>query len=238
MKRPSFQFYPADWRKDPAVQSLTYEERGVWIEMLCIMHESEIPGKLILGGLPYPNERLARLLGLSLGYLEVIITSLITLNVASICPETGAIMNRRMVRDREISATRSETGSKGGNPNFSKGKKNPYYDKQKDNQLHNQKDNQKITPSSSSSSSTSVFKKPSVDDVLSYGQELNPPFTNASGFIDHYTANGWKVGGKAAMKDWKAAVRTWHRNERNATTPTTGKPQSEFQRTGVRSLFD
>ena len=31
-------------------------------------------------------------------------------------------------------------------------------------------------------------------------------------FVDYYTANGWKVG-KNPMKDWRAAVRTWERDE-------------------------
>jgi len=30
-------------------------------------------------------------------------------------------------------------------------------------------------------------------------------------WMDHYTANGWKVG-KNPMKDWKAAVRTWEKS--------------------------
>ena len=32
-KIPAFQFYPADWRKDPGVQSLSYNDRGIWIEI-------------------------------------------------------------------------------------------------------------------------------------------------------------------------------------------------------------
>jgi len=31
-------------------------------------------------------------------------------------------------------------------------------------------------------------------------------------FFDYYEANGWRVG-KNPMKDWKAAVRTWERND-------------------------
>lgn len=34
-------------------------------------------------------------------------------------------------------------------------------------------------------------------------------------FFNHYQANGWKVG-KNAMKDWRAAVRTWERNGINS----------------------
>ena len=30
---------------------------------------------------------------------------------------------------------------------------------------------------------------------------------------DHYVSNGWKISGRAPMKDWKAALRNWKRNE-------------------------
>lgn len=41
-------------------------------------------------------------------------------------------------------------------------------------------------------------------------------------FIDHYTANGWKVG-KNTMKDWKATVRNWNRNKDNFKNNNNGK---------------
>lgn len=34
---------------------------------------------------------------------------------------------------------------------------------------------------------------------------------HASEFWDYYQSNGWKVGGKAPMKDWKAAAANWKR---------------------------
>ena len=30
MKRPAFQFYPSDWRKDMALQSCSVAARGLW----------------------------------------------------------------------------------------------------------------------------------------------------------------------------------------------------------------
>ncbi len=36
--------------------------------------------------------------------------------------------------------------------------------------------------------------------------------TEAEKFYNHYSSNGWKVGGKSAMKDWKAAARNWKHN--------------------------
>ena len=63
-KKPSIQFYPGDWRKDPGVQSLDYESRGVWWEMVLIMHESDDRGKLTLNDSAMPDEALSQLLGL------------------------------------------------------------------------------------------------------------------------------------------------------------------------------
>jgi hypothetical protein len=34
---------------------------------------------------------------------------------------------------------------------------------------------------------------------------------DAQTWFNHYCSNGWKVG-RNAMKDWKAAIRTWERN--------------------------
>ena len=60
------------------------------------------------------------------------------------------------------------------------------------------------------------FKKPTVEDVSLYCQSRNN-LVDAEKFFDFYSSNGWKVG-KNAMKDWKAAVRTW---EKNSTTEKT-----------------
>ena len=57
-----------------------------------------------------------------------------------------------------------------------------------------------------------VFRKPSVQDVQEYVTSICAN-VDAAAFVDYYTANGWKVG-RSGMKDWKAAVRNWHkRNE-------------------------
>lgn len=55
------------------------------------------------------------------------------------------------------------------------------------------------------------FIKPSLEEVNSYCLERNNK-VDAQRFIDYYEANGWKVG-RNSMKDWKAAIRTWEKNE-------------------------
>ena len=57
------------------------------------------------------------------------------------------------------------------------------------------------------------FQKPSLEDVAEYCAERQNN-VDAERFINHYESNGWKVG-KNTMKDWKAAVRTWEKNNTN-----------------------
>src|SRR5260364_174577 len=46
MKRPSFQFYPADWQANSNLRRCTHAEKGVWISVMCLMHDSEEYGIL------------------------------------------------------------------------------------------------------------------------------------------------------------------------------------------------
>ena len=113
-KLPAMQFYPGDWRKDPAVQALDYHDKGVWLEVLFLMWESEDRGKLLLNGQPMPDEATARILGLPEAEWKQARSRLLSYGVASIDPETGALMNRRMVRDEVTRRAKAEAGRKGG----------------------------------------------------------------------------------------------------------------------------
>jgi len=54
------------------------------------------------------------------------------------------------------------------------------------------------------------FVKPTLDEVAAYCQERKNNIS-AQLFIDHYEANGW-VRGKTPVRDWRACVRTWEKN--------------------------
>lgn len=54
------------------------------------------------------------------------------------------------------------------------------------------------------------FQKPTLAEVSAYCLDRKNS-VNPNKWFDYYEANGWKVG-KNAMKDWKAAVRTWENN--------------------------
>ena len=78
---------------------------------------------------------------------------------------------------------------------------------EKENELEIEKD----SSAKSTTTKHKRFEKPSISDIKQYCIERNNN-VNAEQFYDHYESNGWKVG-KNSMKDWKAAVRTWERNE-------------------------
>jgi hypothetical protein len=44
---------------------------------------------------------------------------------------------------------------------------------------------------------------------------------NPQTFVDFYTAKDWKIG-KNAMKDWRAAVRTWEERSASDAAKSTG----------------
>ena len=143
-KQPAIQFYVGDWRKDVGIQSLSYEERGVWFEMLLLMFESKVRGKLCFEeGVPMPEEALARALGIDKQKCNHIVRKLIQYGVAKVESDTGVIYNKRMVDDARLAEIRAECGRLGGNPNLLNQNKSKTQPKRKQN----------ATPSTSTSSS-------------------------------------------------------------------------------------
>lgn len=162
-KQPSFQFYPGDWKRDAGVQSLSFEERGVWFEMMLLMFESAERGKLVFGsGTPMPEDAVARSLGLDRQRYVQILRKLLDYGVASKEEETGIIFCRRMVRDAELSRKRAECGKLGGNPNLLN------QNSSKREAKPNQSGKQNPTPSSSSSISLKkekIKKEKNLEDA-------------------------------------------------------------------------
>lgn len=228
-KLPAFQFYPSDWRSDNGVQSLSYFERGVWFEILCLMHESEQRGKLLLNGKPMPDDALARLLGLDKQILTKTLTTLLDYGVASRDTD-GTLINRRMIRDEILRQIRTEAGKKGGNPNLVN---------QNSTKTKNEV-NQNSTPSSSSSSS-SKKEKPNgfskkaeripkdftvSQDVLGWSK-VKTPDVNISREFEKFQ-NYWQAkSGKDAVKlDWDATLRNWLLSAQERIDTAKPKPES------------
>jgi hypothetical protein len=162
MKRPSFQFYPGDWLHDVGLRACSLAARGLWVDMLCYMHQGDPYGYLTLptpkdGGKDTPKDVLhpilppvlARMVGAPEQEIETLLAELEAVGVFSRTPE-GIIISRRMVRDENVRQTRAAGGSESQN--------NPNVPKRKDGQKgilpKSSKTSFGVSPSSSSSSSS------------------------------------------------------------------------------------
>ncbi|QMU30498.1 hypothetical protein [Adhaeribacter radiodurans] len=148
-KRPSFQFYPSDWLRDTALRTCSITARGLWMDMLCFMHEGSPYGYLRVNQKIIQPGQLAVMVGLP---LKDTIKCLQELEVAGVYSkdESGAIYSRRMIKDEYLRNIRAKAGSKGGTSNLLKQNV-----KQKTKQKVKQTAKQNATPSTSSSFSSS-----------------------------------------------------------------------------------
>lgn len=110
-----FKFYPADWRAEPSLRMVSLEARGLWIECLCLMHEAEPYGHLIVRGTPLEVPVLAAIVGVSEQQVRACLHELeeagaLTRN------KDGIVLCRRMVRDAKKRNRDKNNGKKGGNP--------------------------------------------------------------------------------------------------------------------------
>lgn len=77
-----------------------------------------------------------------------------------------------------------------------------------------------------------IARPENLESVKAFFVDNRSNPTEAEKFYDHFSSNGWRVGGKTAMKDWRAAARNWIRNvptfKGNATPARQNKPQSSL----------
>lgn len=109
---PYSKFYWSDWRGDPKLRMCSLAARGLWMDILCIMHENE--GYFTLERDKEFYKRIARFFQISRINFEKLLKELIENNVVSI--DGNRIFSRRMIRDIERSKTNKLNGKNGGNP--------------------------------------------------------------------------------------------------------------------------
>ena len=59
------------------------------------------------------------------------------------------------------------------------------------------------------------FHPPQLSEVKDFFLEIKSTQDQAEQFHNHFQSNGWLVGGKAKMKDWKAAAKNWVKRAQN-----------------------
>lgn len=104
------------------------------------------------------------------------------------------------------------------------------------NNINNNNINRGVETSVQTSVNTSVetsvraskvkrFQKPTQQEIEAYCLERKNT-VDPQKFFDYYESNGWKVG-KNAMKDWKAAVRSWENNGYSSGIKSNGAVKAE-----------
>lgn len=113
---PFMKFFPRDWTADDRLRLVGLAARGLWMDLLCLMHQSPERGYLLtaLCGAVTP-EQIARAVGASADDVRDLLRELEAAGVFSRDPR-GVIFCRRMAREEEHRAKCAAAGKLGGNP--------------------------------------------------------------------------------------------------------------------------
>lgn len=217
---PAFLFYPRDFLTDRVVASMTPEELGGYVPLLCHAWLSDKPGIL-----PDDDALLARLSGL--GERWKACRSAIR---SAFAQRGNELVQKRMVQEREAQLRRRERHVAGAiatneirrsanaqrTPSDTPSARIAFAVASASSVASPDSDSnsQKGRVKSTVDARRPPFVKPTLEEVETYCAErkaLNRPAPDPEAWFDHYTANGWRVG-KNPMKDWRAAVRQWERN--------------------------
>lgn len=184
-------------------------------------------GKLVVNErIPYNSEMLASVTGHQVGTVKQALSMFKELGLIEVL-ENGAIYmldiqnfigkgsteaDRQRLYDRRISEERKQNKlTQSRNLEEICKKSTPEIEIELEKEIEKELD----TKANKSPTKAKRFVKPTLSEIEQYCIERNNN-VDAQHFYDHYESNGWKVG-KNSMKDWKAAVRTWEKNNYNKT---------------------
>ena len=197
-------FYCADYVADTGHLSLT--EHGVYLILMCHYYNTGKP-------LPASLATLHRICRANTDYEQEAVVVVLT---AYFQRDGDTYRHRRIDRElektKQLSEIRRENGKRGG---LAKARHLlTVLPEQKASilqpQLHKE--------------TTTKHVRPTLEEVKRYCIERQNGI-DAAKWFDYYSANGWHVG-RHAMKDWKAAVRHWERNNYGETF------RDDYQKTG------
>lgn len=190
MKYPWIKFWPRDWQTNKELQTCSLAARGAWIEMMCLMAQSDRYGYLESNGKPMTPEQLATLIRTDPAGIKLLLKELSDAGVTSVCPDTGVAFSRRMVKDARFRDAAIETGKLGGNPALKAGKKRKG--------KSNTKNPESIVQTPEASKGMTVGDNPTLNPTD------NPPVK--ADFDRFWDAYPRKTGKKAAQKSWDKAT--------------------------------
>ena len=218
MNRDSFwfPFEPNRWLSNEKLALVSLEARGLWIHLLCLMYKANAEGKLLIGGNIPTTEQLNRMVGDDCGIAlkELQVARVYELKDGAIYHEGVALqlqkMNDRLAGYRRRDESKMSHRSSIDRSSIVNGLG-----------YNNNKSNNKTLRENGAHS------RPALADWLAYAKSIGWQGKDVQGAFDHYEANGWKVGGRAPVKNWQAAARNCFR--RNQGTQPKGTAQMQLK---------
>lgn len=132
-RQPWRKWYTSAWRSDAPLRMCSYAARGLWADLLTLMHESPTCGFLLVNNVAPSIKQLTGLLGGTQREVKDLLAELGDAGVYSVVggpmPDdvkrlipphmsSGILFSRRMVRDEAKAARDRANGKGGGNPNI------------------------------------------------------------------------------------------------------------------------
>lgn len=225
MKRDNFwfAFEPNRWLSNEKLALVSLGAKGLWIHLLCLAYKANEGGRLVINGITPTTEQIGRMVG------EDATKLLAELETAGVFTrKDGAIYHAgiekglvKMNQKAEGYASRMTHRCTIDEPSMT----------------HlSAKDEPSIVHNKSYNKSKIVREglRPTRSDWLAYSKEIGWGTTDAESAFDYYESNGWRIGGKTPVKDWRACARNCQR--RNQTTTKKGnQPMNDNHRNSCYS---
>lgn len=117
MNQPYMKFYIRDWVSDSQLRMVSMAARGLWLELLCIMHNAKRRGFLESpNGNRIDSDCLVRLSGTDNRQFDGLMSELLEHGIPSVEQSTGIWYCRRMVRETSKREKCLVAGRRGGSP--------------------------------------------------------------------------------------------------------------------------
>ena len=213
MKDPSFLFYPSDFLT--GTMFMSNEEIGIYIKLLCAQHQ--------LGGM---IEKAA---------FNSLVKDNSIIRTKFIETEEG-FFNKRLMVEMEKRSIKSSNLSANAKLRWEKEKQKECKSNAIASDLDMPTINRDININVNEymnavkdviKESKKKFVKPTIQEISDYSKSINFNLDSEYWF-DYYETRGWMLKG-SKMKDWKAAVRTWKKNNFNKNTNNIqNEPQKSY----------
>lgn len=190
-----------DWFESEWVLAMSAEAQNCWIKLLCRAKANGFAGSVKLG----PIHHLARIWYVGEESVRQMLKAGELSGALTLDGDTVTLVNwatyqgdsTNTERQRRFKSKRKDNGSNGGNALVT--------------EVTLTKTVTKTGTETIPPKPPRTFVKPTQSECDDYAKTIGLPVPESRKLYDFYESKGWKVG-RAAMKDWQAAMRNWQRN--------------------------